>query len=395
MALSGTNEGTHAVTSEVRMKDVLNPEDLTLYRQLAGGVTTSHLLHGSANPIGGQSVIIKLRWGASPEEMMVKGQIGFLKHALGENVKQSNSTGSTRFPQTRMGVEQSIRDAYVRAKEYQQKWETYNKLPVTEKAKTQPPRKDLQLDAIVDEFNEKNFMVCHAYVESETQMIIELAKEFGIKPHTLIHNNEGYKLANEMREAGAAGSVFADWWNYKYEVFESTPYNAALEHRQGVLVCINSDDAEMGRRLNQEAAKTVKYGGLSEEEALKLVTLNPAKILHLDDRTGSIKVGKDADLVLWTDHPLSVYANASKTFVDGTLYYDLDADKEMYKKIQEERARLVNKINAEGGSRPAGATAGRGAGTMGRRPQLKVNDQVINNDEIDDDAGNSIQFDQY
>nr|WP_319510711.1 amidohydrolase family protein [uncultured Draconibacterium sp.] len=349
MALVEINEGSHAITSEVRMSDVLNPEDLTIYRQLAGGVTASHLLHGSANPIGGQSVLIKLRWGATPDEIVVKNQVGFLKHALGENVKQTKMPTGTRFPRTRMGVEQSIRDVYIRAKEYQQKWETYNALSDEEKASTPAPRKDLQLDPIVDEFNEKSFMVCHTYVQSETNMIMELAKEFGIKPHTLVHNTEGYKVADEMVEAGAAGSVFSDRWMYKYEVYDAIPYNAAIQHNQGVLVCINSDSNEMGRRLNQEAAKTVKYGGLSEIEAMELVTKNPAKILHLDDRMGTLKPGKDADMVLWTDHPLSMYALPSKTFVDGILYYDREKDKKMYQSIQEERSRIVNKILAIGG----------------------------------------------
>lgn len=373
MALSGTNEGSHAITSEVRMRDVLNPEDATIYRQLAGGVTCSHLLHGSANPIGGQSVIIKLRWGSNPEEMLVKNQVGFLKHALGENVKQSRMPTSQRFPLTRMGVEQSIRDVYARAKEYQQKWEAYNALSDAEKLKTTAPRKDLQLEAIVDEFNEKSFMVCHTYVQSETNMIMKLAQEFDIKPHTLIHNTEGYKVADKMAEAGAAGSVFSDWWNYKYEVIDAIAYNAAIQSNEGVLVCVNSDDAEMGRRLNQEAGKIVKYGGLSEIEAMKLVTLNPAKILHLDDRMGSIKVGKDADLVLWTDHPLSVYAMPSKTFVDGTVYYDKEKDREMYNSIQEERSRIINKILAEGG----GSKKGLGAS----RPAMRVNDQFLYDDE--------------
>lgn len=373
MALSGTNEATHAVTSEVRMNDVINPEDITIYRQLAGGVTCSHLLHGSANPIGGQSVVIKLRWGGTPEELMVKGQVGFLKHALGENVKQSRMQTSDRFPQTRMGVEQSIRDAYVRAKEYQKKWDAYNALSFSAKAGTPAPRRDLQLEAIMDEFTEKSFMVCHTYVQSETNMIMKLAQEFDIKPHTLIHNTEGYKVADQMREAGAAGSLFSDWWAYKYEVYDAIAYNAALQKKQGVLVCINSDDAEMGRRLNQEAAKTVKYGGLSEVEALSLVTKNPAKILHLDDRMGTIKVGKDADLVLWTDHPLSIYAMPSKTFVDGTVYFDKEKDKEMCESVQAERSRIVNKILAEGG--------GSKGGFGGRRGPVRVNDQFIYSDE--------------
>jgi imidazolonepropionase-like amidohydrolase len=373
MALSGTNEGTHAITSEVRMSDVLNPEDITIYRQLAGGVTCSHLLHGSANPIGGQSVIIKLRWGSSPEKMLVENQVGFLKHALGENVKQSRMESSSRFPLTRMGVEQSIRDVYVRAKEYQQNRDAYNKMPASQKMNIPAPRKDLQLEAITDMFTEKSFMVCHTYVQSETNMIMKLAKEFGIKPHTLIHNTEGYKVADQMREAGAAGSVFSDWWAYKFEVYDAIAYNTALQFKQGVLVCINSDDAEMGRRLNQEAGKIVKYGGLSEIEALKLVTLNPAKILHLDDRMGSIKTGKDADLVLWTDHPLSVYAMPSKTFVDGIVYFDKEKDSKMYNSIQTERARIINKILAEGGS---SRTA-----TAGNRPPVRLNDQFIYSDE--------------
>jgi len=373
MALNGVNEGSHAVTSEVRMNDVINPEDITIYQQLAGGVTCSHLLHGSANPIGGQSVLIKLRWGGTPEELMVKGQVGFLKHALGENVKQSRMPTSNRFPQTRMGVEQSIRDAYVRAKEYQKKWDAYNALSASAKLNTPAPRRDLQLEAIVDEFTEKSFMVCHTYVQSETNMIMELAKEFGIKPHTLIHNTEGYKVADQMREAGAAGSVFSDWWAYKYEVYDAIEYNAALQAKQGVLVCINSDDAEMGRRLNQEAGKIVKYGGLSELEAMALVTKNPAKILHLDDRMGSIKVGKDADLVLWTDHPLSIYAMPSKTFVDGTVYFDKEKDKQMCDAIQAERSRIVNKILADGGGNKGGSGA--------RRGPIRVNNQFLYDDE--------------
>ncbi len=373
MALNGVNEGSHAITSEVRMRDVLNPEDITIYRQLAGGVTCSHLLHGSANPIGGQSVLIKLRWGCNPEEMLVKNQVGFLKHALGENVKQSRMPSSQRFPLTRMGVEQSIRDVYLRAKEYQKEWEKYNSLSGSEKAQTPAPRKNLQLDAIVEEFEKKRFLVCHTYVQSETNMIMKLAHEFGITPHTLIHNTEGYKVADKMVEAGAAGSVFADWWTYKYEVVDAIAYNAAIQSKAGALVCVNSDDAEMGRRLNQEAGKIVKYGGLSEIEALKLVTINPAKILHLDDRMGSIKVGKDADLVLWTDNPLSIYAMPEKTFVDGTVYFDKEKDKEMYSSIQKERSRIINKIIAGGD--------GKKAGPGDEKPSIRLNDQFIYDDE--------------
>lgn len=368
IGLNGTNEATHAVTSEVRMKDVLNPEDVSFYRQLSGGVTCAQLLHGSANPIGGQSIIVKFRWGATPENMEVENQVGFLKHALGENVKQSRlpSFLASRFPQSRMGVEQSIRDAYLRAVEYKNEWEKYDGQGVA-------PRKNLQLDAIVDVLNKKSFMGIHTYVQSETNMIIKLAQEFGVKPHTLIHNTEGYKVADQMKESGAAGSLFADWWAFKYEVYDAIPYNAAILTKHDVLSCIHSDDPELARRLNQEAGKAVKYGGLSEEQALKLVTLNPAKILHLDKRMGSIKVGKDADLVLWTDHPLSIYAKAAKTFVDGTIYYDMEKDKVKYQEIQKERARIINKILAEGGSKKSGSTA--------TKPAVRVNEQYIYGDE--------------
>ncbi len=367
IGLNGTNEATHAVTSEVRMRDVLNPEDISFYRQLAGGVTCAQLLHGSANPIGGQSVIVKFRWGAPAEDMVVKNQVGFLKHALGENVKQSRypSFIANRFPQTRMGVEQTIRDAYLRAVEYKAKLEA-----------GEPVRKDLQLDAIVDVLNKKSFMGVHTYVQSETNMIIKLAQEFGIKPHTLIHNTEGYKIADQMKEAGAAGSLFADWWAFKFEVYDAIPYNAAILTKNDVLSCIHSDDPELARHLNQEAAKAIKYGGLSEIEALKLVTLNTAKIFHLDHRMGSIKVGKDADLVLWTDNPLSIYAKAAKTFVDGTIYYDMETDKAKYKEIQKERSRIIDKILAADGEK--------GAGASDKKAPVGVNNQYIYDDECAD-----------
>ncbi|MDX1285085.1 MAG: amidohydrolase family protein, partial [Draconibacterium sp.] len=267
-----------------------------------------------------------------------------------------------RFPQSRMGVEQSIRDAYLRAKEYKEKINTGETV-----------RKDLQLDAIVDVFEERSFMGIHAYVQSETNMIIKLAQEFGVKPHTLIHNTEGYKVADQMKESGAAGSLFADWWAFKYEVYDAIPYNAAILTKHEVLSCIHSDNPELARRLNQETAKAVKYGGLSEEEALKLVTLNPAKIFHLDHRVGSIKVGKDADLVLWTDNPLSIYAKASKTFVDGVVYYDMEMDKERFKEIQKERSRIINKILAEG--------SGKSSGTSNKKAPISVNDQFEYDDE--------------
>ncbi|MFH0759069.1 MAG: amidohydrolase family protein [Bacteroidota bacterium] len=348
IAMASTNEVGQAITSEVRVGDIIDPSDMTIYRQLSGGVTAAHILHGSANPIGGQSVLIKLRWGSSAQEMKIDGQVGFLKHALGENVKRS----ANRYPNTRMGVEHIIRDAYQRAGDYNDIWKKYNALSDKEKVGMIPPRRDLELDALVDVLEERSYITCHTYVQSEAMMIMELAEDFGIKAHTLIHMNEGFKLADKIREHGAAASVFADWWDYKYEVYEGINYNAATLVQQGVLTCINSDDGEMGRRLNQEAAKVVKYGGIDEIGALKLVTLNPAKILHLDQRMGSIEPGKDADIVLWSDHPLSVYARAKMTLVDGMVYFDEEKDAAMKASVDEERNRIIQKILKEGPKKP-------------------------------------------
>ena len=343
IAMDGTNEMGQAITSEVRVGDIIDPEDQSIYRQLAGGVTLSHILHGSANPIGGQSILIKERWGHNAEELKVEGQVGFLKHALGENVKRTTS----RYPNTRMGVEQIIRDAYRRAIDYNNQWKVWNAMKPAERIGKVPPRRDLELDPIVDVLEKRSFIECHTYLQSEGIMIMNLAKEFGVKVNSLIHFNEGYKIADQIAKNGAAASVFSDWWDYKYEVYEGISYNAAMLLSQGVLVCINSDDDEMGRRLNQEAAKIMKYGGISESQALDLVTINPAIMLHLGDRTGSIKVGKDADLVLWTDYPLSVYAHANKTMVDGIIYYDEEQDAKMKEQIDSERNRIIANILRE------------------------------------------------
>ncbi|MCU0361940.1 MAG: amidohydrolase family protein, partial [Bacteroidales bacterium] len=348
IAIDATNEGGQAITSEVRCIDVIDPEDITIYRQLAGGVTTVHTLHGSANPVGGQSVIIKNRWGQNADGLIVQNQVGFLKHALGENVKRSTS----RYPNTRMGTEQIIRDAYQRAVDYNNKWKAWNALKPAERAGKVPPRKDLELDAIVDVLEKRSFIACHTYVQSEGTMIMNLAEDFGVKVNTLIHFNEGYKIADQIKAHGAAASVFSDWWDYKYEVYEGITYNASILLSQGVLTCLHSDDAEQGRRLNQEAAKIVKYGGITETEALKLVTINPARILHLDDRIGSIKAGKDADLVLWSANPLSVYARAEKTMVDGTFFFDEEQDAKLKEEIENTRNRITGNILRES-SQPA------------------------------------------
>ncbi|MBW3546271.1 MAG: amidohydrolase family protein, partial [Bacteroidetes bacterium] len=349
----GVNEASQSVTSEVRIGDVIDSEDINIYRQLAGGVTAAQLLHGSANPIGGQSGIIKLRWGKSPEEMKVEGADRYIKFALGENVKQSNwgPHYTERFPQTRMGVEQVMVDAFSRAKTYEQSWKQYNGLSKREKAKAMALRRDLELEALVAILNDELYITSHSYVQSEINMLLKVAESFGFQVNTFTHILEGYKLADKMATHGAGAATFADWWVYKMEVQEAIPYNAALMHGQGVVTAINSDDAEMARRLNQEAAKTVKYGGVSEEDAWKMVTLNPAKLLHLDGQMGSIKAGKDADLVLWNEHPLSIYAKPLKTMVDGIIYYDLEQDEQLRKELQQERARLILKMqeNKESG----------------------------------------------
>lgn len=331
----GVNEGTQAVTSEVRIGDVVNADDVNIYRQLAGGVTGAQLLHGSANPIGGQSCLIKLRWGQEPDKMKITTPNGFIKFALGENVKQANwgDHSTTRFPQTRMGVEQVFVDAFNRAKVYEQKLKTEKNV-----------RRDLELDALVEVLNSKRFITCHSYVQSEINMLMHVADTFGFRVNTFTHILEGYKVAEKMKRHGVNASTFADWWGYKYEVIEAIPYNAALLTRMGVTVAINSDDAEMGRRLNQEAAKTIKYGQLTEEEAWKTVTLNPAKMLRLDANLGSIKVGKDADLVLWDNNPLSIYAKAKYTFIDGICYYSAAQDELLNAQIAQTRARIISKI---------------------------------------------------
>lgn len=348
---AGVNEGAQASSAEVRMGDVLNPEDINIYRQLSGGVTTAQLLHGSANPIGGQSVLIKLRWGHTAEDLKYEKADGFIKFALGENVKQSNwgDHNSIRFPQSRMGVEQVYKDYFTRAKEYDLQWQSFSKLSPKdiERNKIAVPRKDLELEALAEILNKKRFITCHSYVQSEINMLMHVADSFGFKVNTFTHILEGYKVADKMKAHGVSASTFSDWWAYKNEVLEAIPYNAAILTKVGVNTSINSDDAEMARRLNQEAAKSIKYGGLTEVEALKMVTLNPAKMLHIDDKVGSIKVGKVADLVLWTDNPMSVYAKADKTIIDGQIYFDREEDAKLQAYVKAERARIIAKLLLE------------------------------------------------
>jgi len=337
IAAASINEGAQSVTSEVRIADNLNPEDINIYRQLSGGVTSSHILHGSANTIGGQTQLIKLRWGANDEDLKFKNWDPQIKFALGENVKRTTSTSNNRFPDTRMGVEEVLNDAFARAKDY----EAAFKLNPTK------TRRDLELDALVEILNKKRFITCHSYVQSEITAAMRIGDKYGFTFNTFTHILEGYKVADKMKAHGSNVSTFSDWWAYKVEVQDAIAYNAAIMHKMGLNVCINSDDAEMARRLNQEAGKVVRYGGVSEEDALKMVTLNPAKALHIQDRVGSIKVGKEADLVIWTDNPLSIYAKSDKTIVDGIVYFDRAKDAEIRKKIVTERNRLVQKLIGE------------------------------------------------
>lgn len=349
----GVNEGSQASSAEVQIGTALNPEDINIYRQLAGGVTCSQLLHGSANPIGGQSALIKLRWGATADEMLVENAAPFIKFALGENVKQSNwgDYNTVRFPQTRMGVEQVYYDLFLRAAEYDKEWNDYKEslLKITRKQRRQgyspeSPRRDLELETLAQILRSERFVTCHSYRQDEINMLMHVADSMGFTLNTFTHILEGYKVADKMLEHGAGASSFSDWWAYKYEVKDAIPYNGALLHEQGIVTAFNSDDAEMARRLNQEAAKAVKYGGVSEEEALKFVTLNPAKLLHVDDRMGSIKVGKDADFVIWSDNPLSIYAQAESTYIDGRCYYSQESDEAQRKEMHTERARLIQKM---------------------------------------------------
>jgi imidazolonepropionase-like amidohydrolase len=341
----GVNESGHNSTAEVTIEDVVNSEDINIYRELAGGVTTSQLLHGSANPIGGRSAIVKWKWGLAPDEMLYKNQPKFIKFALGENVKQSNwaDQNPTRYPQTRMGVEQVFIDYFQRAKEYDDAWKSYR----ANSKNTKAPRKDLELQTLAEIINKERFITCHSYVQSEILMMMNVAEKFNFKMNTFTHILEGYKVADKMKEHGVGASTFSDWWAYKFEVNDAIPYNGPIMHNAGVLVAYNSDDAEMSRRLNQEAAKAVKYGNVTEEDAWKFVTLNPAKLLHIDDKVGSIKVGKDADLVVWNENPLSIYAKAEKTIIEGVVYFDIEKDTIQREAITKEKNELISQLLEE------------------------------------------------
>ncbi|HEV7499983.1 MAG TPA: amidohydrolase [Vicinamibacteria bacterium] len=327
----GVNECTDAVTAEVRIADVLDQHDVNIYRELAGGVTTANVLHGSCNPIGGQNAVIKLRWGKRPEELIFEGAPRGVKFALGENVKRSNFRvpGTVRFPATRMGVEAVLRDAFRRAQDYQREWEDYDRLVKAAGAKgARPlaPRKDLELDELRDILDGKVYVHAHCYRADEILMLIRIADEFGFKVRTFQHVLEGYKVASEIARHGAGASTFADFWAYKMEAYDAIPYNAAIMAAHGVNVSINSDSDERARRLYWDAAKIVKYGGVSELEALKMVTLNPAWQLGIDKRVGSLEPGKDADIAIFSAHPFDPATRVEMTLVDGIVYFDRAKD---------------------------------------------------------------------
>jgi imidazolonepropionase-like amidohydrolase len=321
------NEGSISVSSIVNIADVLNPDDVDIYRDLAGGVTVANVLHGSANAIGGQTIVIKLRWGQPASKLPFEGALPGIKFALGENPKRSNfSRGTPRYPATRMGVEETIRGAFAEARDYKASWDLYNKRTAAGEKNLIPPRRDLRLEPLVEVLEGKRYVHSHCYREDEILMLLRVAKEFGFKVRTFQHVLEGYKVADEIAASGAGASTFSDWWAYKVEAYDAIPYNAALMTRRGVLVSVNSDDAEEATHLNQEAAKSIKFGGLSRDEALKLVTLNPAIQLGIDKRVGSIDTGKDADLVIYNHDPLSDYAVVQKTLIDGRVYFDRQRD---------------------------------------------------------------------
>jgi imidazolonepropionase-like amidohydrolase len=375
--MDAINELTLSVTSMVRMRDVLNPTDPDLYRELAGGTTTLNLLHGSGNAIGGLNVVVKIKYGRPIEEFIFAGAPPGIKFALGENPKRSNlqiPTQSRRYPATRMGVEEVIREALTRARDYKAEWDEYRAAQKRGEKNLLPPRRDLQLEPLVEVLEGKRFVHSHCYRADEILMLIRVAEEFGFKIRTFQHTLEGYKVAKEIARHGAGASIFVDNWGYKIEAYDAIPYNALILTRAGVNVSINSDSDERARRLNIEAAKTMKYGEMTEEEALKTITMNPAWQLGIQDRVGSIDIGKDADVVIWNGHPLSVYSRVETTFIDGEIFFDRQQDQARRAEIQRERAQLEqaepNRAPAQGGTPPAIP--------RGRRPAYSDEDDVLN-----------------
>ncbi|MBL0157733.1 MAG: amidohydrolase [Bryobacterales bacterium] len=354
IAVDAINEGSVSVSSMVGVGDVVNSEGKDIYRALAGGVTTANVLHGSANAIGGKNVLLKMRWGKDADALVFQEALPSIKFALGENPKRAGqATGfqapgaqqNLRYPGTRMGVEDVIREAFLRAQEYQKEWKAYE----AKKSKGEaalPPRRDLQMEPLVEVLEGKRLVHAHCYRADEILMLLRVAEEFHFKIATLQHVLEGYKLAKEIAAAGVGASTFSDWWSYKVEAYDAIPYNAAIMHKKGVLVSLNSDDAggaELMRRLNTEAGKMMKYGGLTEDEALAMITINPAKQLKIDQYVGSIEAGKQADLVIYDKDPLSIYSKVEKVFIDGNQYFDREKDLEERPKQDARKKGLLEK----------------------------------------------------
>jgi len=350
----GVNEGTVSDSSMVNIEDVLDPMDINIYRALAGGLTVSNVLHGSANAIGGQTVVVKLRWGKTAQDMLFAGAKPGIKFALGENPKRQGYVppsvlppgrlAACRYPGTRMGVEDVIRESFMEAKNYREDWQAY-RARVARGEHPLPPRKDLRLEPLVEVLEGKRYVHAHCYRSDEILMLLRVADEMGFKIRTLQHALEAYKVAREIAEHGASVSTFSDWWSYKIEAYDATPYNVAILTRKGVLVSVNSDSDELQRHLNLEAAKSMRYGGLSEAEALALVTINPAKQLAIDDKVGSIEAGKSADLALFDGHPLSNYSKALRVWIDGHEYFDRDKDLETRPDFERKKKALEDKDN--------------------------------------------------
>jgi imidazolonepropionase-like amidohydrolase len=358
------NEGSVSVSSMVGIEDVLNPEDIAIYRALAGGVTTANILHGSANSIGGKTIVMKMRWGKNAKEMEFEGAMPGIKFALGENPKRAGGGGGrgttpARYPATRMGVEDVIREAFNDAKAYQATWADYN----AKAAKGEiaiPPARDLKLEPLVEVMEGKRLVHAHCYRQDEILMLLHVADDYGFHIQTLQHVLEGYKVAQEIAVRGTGASTFSDWFAYKMEANDAIPYNAAILTKKGVVTSINSDDAELMRHLDKEAAKAMHYGGLTPTEALSLVTINPAKQLKIDNRVGSLEVGKDADVLLYDGDPLSNFSKVLKVWVDGHEYFDRDQDIDGRPKKESEKKSLITKAAAE--QRSAGGRGGASTG---------------------------------
>src|SRR5512146_336259 len=354
--IDAVNEGSLSVTSMVRVRDVLDPTDVNIYRQLAGGVTTINVLHGSANTIGGQNAVVKLKWGRDADEMLFPNATPGIKFALGENVTRKNSQQAQqasgqplRYPATRMGQEEVLRDAFTRARDYKAEWDDYRARVAKGEKNLVPPRRDLELEPLVEVLEGKRFVHAHSYRGDEMLMLLEIAKEFGFTVKTLQHGLEGYKIASEIAQAGTGLSSFADEWSYKVEAYDAIPYNVAILMHHGVVATVNSDSDERARRLNIDAAKMMRYGGLTEDSALATITYNGAVQLGIQDRVGSIELGKDADVVIWSGDPLSVYSTAETTFIDGEIFFDKQRDLAMRDQMAKERAALEA---ADRGRRP-------------------------------------------